>query len=297
MGSPGEWFENNDNAEMHSKATGGGWPHGAWGPTFRAHPMRATTDCPLFDRSARFVIGHRGAPAIVPENTLPSFQAALDAGALAIECDVRLTRDGVAVIHHDPTTDRTAGAPGVLADLPWDALARYDAGGAARHRGVWHGEALRIPSLAEVLQAFPTVPFLFELKVRGCERVVSDLLARHGAAGHCAVAAFDGAAVQGFAGTTIAVGASRAEIVRLLVGATLHLPLSGLPARALYSVPDRAYGVPVPTRAFVRAAHRRGAPVHVWTVDDPARANALWALGVSGVLTNAPDRLRRRDGR
>ena len=61
----------------------------------------------------------------------------------------------------------------------------------------------------------------------------------------------------------------------------------------LLSVPLRWHGLPVPTRAFVRAARELGAPVHVWTVNDAATARRLWARGVAGIVTNVPDVIRR----
>jgi glycerophosphoryl diester phosphodiesterase len=96
-------------------------------------------------------------------------------------------------------------------------------------------------------------------------------------------------ALDAFRRSPFLVGASARDILRLWLA-----PLRGLPELrcVAYSVPWRHRGVlPVPTRRFVRNAHALGASVHVWTVDDPALAQELWARGVSGIVTNDPRRL------
>jgi len=105
---------------------------------------------PMHDpASGPFVVAHRGDSGNAPENTLPAFSAALDAGAPVLECDVHLSRDGVVVVIHDETVDRTTGGVGVVDDLPWDELGRLDAGYAARHGDRFRGT--RIPRLEELL--------------------------------------------------------------------------------------------------------------------------------------------------
>src|SRR4029077_3048407 len=74
------------------------------------------------------VVGHRGAAGIAPENTLPSFEAAWAAGVAWVETDARLTSDGVPVIMHDATLDRTTTGQGPLSAVTWDELQRLDAG-------------------------------------------------------------------------------------------------------------------------------------------------------------------------
>lgn len=87
------------------------------------------------------VIGHRGAAGLVPENTLPSFVRAIELGVDYIECDVRLSRDGHAVIMHDAAVDRTTNGTGPVAELDLEELHRLDA-----------GDGERIPALGEILQ-------------------------------------------------------------------------------------------------------------------------------------------------
>lgn len=228
----------------------------------------------LADPKAFPLIGHRGAPAEAPENTLPSFQRAADLGVDAFEFDVRLTADGAVVVHHDPTLERTT-------DLTGPVLART----LAQLRGT-----TAIPTLDEVLGAFPAMPMLIELKeVAGQERV-RDVILRHGAAGRCLMASEFHEALECFRDGRFLVGASRKDILRLLVGAATGTRPRRVAYHAL-SVPDRQHFIPVATRRFIADAHTLGCPVHIWTVDDPAEAAELLARGANGILTNDPARL------
>ncbi len=228
----------------------------------------------LVDVAAHPLIGHRGAPAEAPENTLPSFQRAAERRVDAFEFDVRLTADGAVVVHHDPTLERTT-------DLAGPVLARTLA---------QLKSATAVPTLDEVLGAFPSMPMLVELKeVAGQERV-RDVILRHDAAGRCLVASEFHEALECFRGGRFLVGASRKDILRLLVGAATGARPRQVAYHAL-SVPDRQHFIPVATRRFIADAHALGCPVHIWTVDDPAEAAELRARGANGILTNDPARL------
>ncbi len=249
------------------------------------------------------IIGHRGASGLAPENTVPSFDLALAEGAEAFEFDVRLTRDRVPVVFHDSTLDRTTDANGPLGERALQDLATVDAGAgftpdAGRSRP-FRGQGVRIPTLAEVLARYPEIPFLLELKeVEAAEPVAADL-SRAGAEDRVVVASFLDEALVPFRRPPFRPGASRREIIRLTLGALVGRRVDD-PALA-YAVPDRYRNlVPVATPRFVRAAARLGKPVHVWTVNDPVRANRLWDAGCAGMITNFPGLLlearRRRFG-
>jgi len=240
----------------------------------------------FLDRTARLVVAHRGASGLRPENTLAAFALARELGADGIELDVRLSRDGVPVVHHDPDLQRSCRQPGEVRDFPAAALARMDAG---------QGEG--IPALATVLEATGDLPLLVELKEVAAARPVLEVIRQGKAAGRVALASFHAAALAPLRGAGIPLGASRPDIAGAALGAALGWPARPVPWQ-FYAVPDRYRDrITVPTRRFIRRAARQGCPVHVWTVDDPARANDLWQLGVSGIITNRPDLLlAARDG-
>ena len=95
------------------------------------------------------IIGHRGASAVAPENTIAAFQAAIDAGADGIEFDVRLTGDGVPVVIHDETLHRTAGVRGRVADMSFDQLSQFD-----------------VPSVAELFDLFKSNQLILYLELK-----------------------------------------------------------------------------------------------------------------------------------
>ena len=240
----------------------------------------------LTDPNVQLVIAHRGASARAPENTLEAFQCALDDGADALELDVRLSRDGVPVVIHDPTLDRTTDRTGTVADLTWAEIQRTNAG-ARHHDSMWTTRQVRVPSLEEVLDGVRDLPLLIEIKAAEAQSAVAEVVTRLGAATRVVVAAFEHRALEEFRGGPIAVGASRRDIARLTLRARTGLPVS-IPPVACFAVPDQWRGLEIPTPRSVALARRCGAPIHVWTVDDPGRALQLWRRGVSGIITNRP---------
>jgi glycerophosphoryl diester phosphodiesterase len=249
---------------------------------------------PLLDLSSRPVIAHRGASGSAPENTLAAFDLAVRQGADAIELDVRLTSDGVPVVLHDATLDRTTASRGRLDALQFAGLREVDAGARfTPDRGrtyPFRGAGLRVPALAEVLREFPRIPILVEVKEPAAQEAVRRVILDHAAAERCLLASEHHAALALFREPRFAVAASGQEIGALYRAALFRRAPQVVPYRAL-SVPERYHGLKVPTRRFVAMARALGCPVHVWTVNDPAAATRLWASGVAGIVTNLPDRI------
>lgn len=249
---------------------------------------------PLLDPSARLVIGHRGAPAEAPENTLPSFLRAAELGAHALELDVHVTADGVPIVLHDPTLDRTTDRGGIASSLAFAEVREADAGARFTPDGgrtfPWKGRGVRVPALAEVLEALPATPLLIEIKDPAARLAVRQALLDHDATGRCVVASVAHRALDVFREPPFLRGASRREILRLWVGSTLGAAWAARDC-LLYSVPERHYHLHVTSERFLAAARRLGRPVHVWTVDAPDAARRLWERGVSGIVANDPGAL------
>ncbi len=243
---------------------------------------------PLLDLAARPVIGHRGAAAYAPENTIVSFRRALELGAEALEFDVRRAADGVAVVMHDPTLDRTTDRTGPVNAVTSKRLSQTDAG----YRFTEHpdaptpfrNEGVTVPTLREVITTFPTTPLLIEIKEPEVQEAVArDLLECH-AAERAVVAGNDWRALEVFANPPFHLGASRRDISRVYFA-------YGKPADACrcFAVPDSFYGLTVPSSRFVQSARGYTSTVHVWTVDDARSALRFWKNGVNGIVTNRPD--------
>jgi glycerophosphoryl diester phosphodiesterase len=254
---------------------------------------------PLLDLTRRLVIGHRGAAARAPENTLPSFQLALDQGADAFELDVHASSDGIPVVFHDATLERTTNLSGPIAARSAAELRAADAGfqftsdGGASYP--WRGKGVGVSPLAEVLEAFPETPIIIEIKDARTQHAVARVLDSHGATERCVVAADDPACVTAFEEPPFLRGSSRPEITRLFLGSLIGFPPRRVNYRLL-AVPDRHHHLSVATRRFFAAARRLHAPVHVWTVNDPARAAQLWRDGACGIISDDPGAMRKADG-
>ncbi len=234
----------------------------------------------LLDPDARPVIAHRGASGQYPENTLLAFAKGLEQGADAIELDVRVTADGVPVVLHDPTLNRTTNGAGPVAAL---ALAQV--------RRVRAAQGERIPTLAEVLESFPAAPLIVELKETGAAAATLRVLRAQRAESRVLLGAFQRGALRAFRGTEFARSPARIEVAWFWACSRVGLAWRGGAYRA-FCVPERSGALHVADARFVTATRRAGLPVHVWTVDDPATAARLRALGVGGIITNYPERMR-----
>jgi glycerophosphoryl diester phosphodiesterase len=250
---------------------------------------------PLLDLSAHPVIAHRGASAYAPENTLPAFELAAAQGADAFELDVRLTRDGAAVVIHDPALERTTSMAGPVRARTLAELRTADAGRWFSADGgrtlPFRGTGVRIPTLAEVLWSFPQMPVMVEVKEAEVQETVRRVLVEERATDRCVVASEQLGALEMFREEPFACGAAGSEISALYRAVLLRRVPRGCSYRLL-SVPLRWHGLTVPTRSFVRAARRLACPVHVWTINDPATARRLWARGVAGLVTDVPNVIR-----
>ena len=250
---------------------------------------------PLLDPSRRPIVGHRGNAAHAPENTLESFRQALAAGAECLEMDVHLSADGVVVVIHDATLDRTTDATGMIADLPIDRIRQADAGARFSPDArsfPYRGTGLRVPTFEEVLREFSDVPLLIEIKTQRASAEARRLIEQYGAEARCVVEAFDGRALDIFRGSRIAVGASSADVKRLLHRVITRRPARALPY-AVMCIPRWMRGIRVPIASLVRLTRPAGCLVHVWTINDPEIARRLWSVGVHGIVSDDPGRMRR----
>jgi len=246
------------------------------------------------------ILAHRGASRAAPENTLAAFAAALRAGADGIELDVRLSRDGVPVVIHDATLDRTTDGRGPVSDATAAELSARDAGS-------WFGPEFRserVPVLSDVLQLFGRdLEFRVEIKhdtfrgARFTAQQVTDVIRRYHP---------DPAAVwiSSFNPGVLAWCrrlAPEAGTARLFSPTASHRAARW--HRGLGWMGVRAVDVPVAATVFragrdriwesrLAVWRRRGFRLAAWTVDDPALLRPLKRLGFQWIITNNPEQLK-----
>lgn len=235
------------------------------------------------------IIAHRGASNWAPENTLAAFQRACALGADGIELDVTLTRDGVPVVIHDDTVDRTTNGKGAVAQMTLEEIRSLDAGSWCSAE--FHGE--KIPTLAEVLQAIGQCGFV-DIELKGTKLKADGLEA-------AAIRAVESAGMQE------RIILSSFNPIRLWRAARLNpdierglLYTDSLPIylrRAWFRPLARPAALhPIHrmvTPGYVRWAREMGYKINTWTVDDPTEMKRLIGLGVDAIITKRPDILRQ----
>lgn len=244
----------------------------------------------LLDPAARPVIGHRGHRAHAPENTLASFLEAVALGVDALEFDLRVSRDGVLVVFHDETLERTTDGSGPVALRTVAELARLDAGARFTRDGgktlPWRGRGVTVSTFDAVVESLPReLPLIIELKTPAATELVRQAIARHRIAHRVIVAGFDPATTRPLRGAGFALGASTPDVIGLVLPALLGRRVGAQRFQAL-CIPPRWHGMPVPIAALARALRGSGTVTHVWTINDPAQAVALWQAGVQGILSD-----------
>lgn len=239
------------------------------------------------------MFAHRGGAKLRPENTFDAFEHGLSLGADGLEFDVHLSRDGEVVVIHDATLDRTTNGAGHVRDHTASELSLLDAGFrfAEDHGYPFRARDVRIPLLREVLDRYRGVPIIIELKGRDPElaRAAVAVAAEADAFGHVCFGGFniDTLRAAREAGAPV-TGAATDEIRQALTLSRIGLP----PVRPSYravQVPEHSGATQVVTSRFVRALHRGGLPVYVWTVDAPDDMHRLLGFGVDGIISDRPD--------
>ena len=243
----------------------------------------------FLDHPGPIPFAHRGGAGDFPENTMAAFEHAVGLGYRYLETDVHVTADGLVAAFHDDILDRVTDRTGRIADLRWSEIQQ------ARIAG-----AHAVPLLEDVLGAWPDVRVNIDPKHDASVIPLVEALRRTQAFDRVCVAAFSDRRLARFrrlTGGQVCTGLGPAEIALLRMASVGGL--SGLspafgPRRPVagtcVQVPVRHGRLLLVDRRFVLAAHRRGLPVHVWTVDDDAEMDRLLDLGVDGIMTDRPSR-------
>lgn len=240
--------------------------------------MRAA-DRPYFP-AGFCALAHRGGTAagVDVENSLAAFAAAVDLGYTHLETDVHTTADGVLVAFHDERLDRVTDAAGAVGALPWAEVRQARIGGREP-----------IPTLDEVLDAFPAARLNIDLKADAAVVPLARTLARHAAQERVCVGSFSTRRIRAFrrlAGGLIATSVAPTGVAWYAFGYGVRRVVA--PAGEALQIPVREErtGVRLVSPGLIRAAHRAGRVVHVWTVNDPAEMHRLIDLGVDGLVSD-----------
>jgi glycerophosphoryl diester phosphodiesterase len=234
-----------------------------------------------------FIASHRGDKGGAPENTLPALQRAIDGDALFVETDVQLTRDGVPVLLHDWTVDRTTNGTGPVWSYRYDTLATLDAGS-------WYSPDFadtRVPTLAEFLAIFApsTKRAIIELKgswTKEQARIVATQIRAADVDDRVLLASFDLMTLKGL--QEVAPTLSRAIVSRTIVGDPAILAAA---CGAVAIITSHAFAADSPD--IVEQIQAAGLVVLLYTLNNPQSWLSATALGVDGIITDRPQQLER----
>ncbi|MHB1138544.1 MAG: glycerophosphodiester phosphodiesterase [Microthrixaceae bacterium] len=251
----------------------------------------------FYDQRFPIAVAHRGGMESAPENTFAAFRAAYDLGFRHLETDVHVTADGVLIAFHDDALDRVTDRSGTIRELPWSEVSAALIGGTEP-----------IPTLDQLLEEFPDIWFNIDAKSDDAVVALAAALRRHGAIARVCAGSFSDERLRrlrSLLGPELCTAASPPEVTQLVATAQVSArtrrqegpdegPRRGVVPRPYQcvQVPVRHGRVTIVTPELVRAAHRRGCHVHVWTIDDPTEMHRLLDLGVDGIMTDRPSVLR-----
>ena len=272
-------------------------------------------------------IAHQGGEIEAPSDTLYAFKTAKRKGADVIETDVHMTADGRVVVLHDETVDRTTNGSGSVEQMTLDQVKQLDAAywfiegegtvhdpGRAADDFTWRGVAtgnrrppkgfepndFKIPTLDEVLEAFPRTLLNIELKPTTAmtgrlEAAVAELLRRHGRSDDVIVASFNDSQVELFKALApeVHTAPGTGQVAAFWASSQGPGPGKPNPQHVALQVPETFNGLTVVSPDFIADAHANNLAVHIWTVNEADDMRRLLRWGADGIMTDRPTLLER----
>jgi glycerophosphoryl diester phosphodiesterase len=262
---------------------------------------RTPDEHPFFDQTTErpLVMAHRGGKGLWPENTLYAFEQAVAMGVDVLEMDFHSTADGVLVLMHDDTVDRTTNGTGPIQALTLEEVKALDAGyhwsSDDGQSHPYRGQGITVPTVEEVFQAFADMPLNIEIKPAepSLAEPFCQLIRDYEMTERVLVASFHQEVMKAFRAECpeVATSAGENEIIVLFALSKLLLERAyTLPAEAV-QVPEYRGNLHVITTRLVKAAHNRNLEVHAWTINAVEDMEHLLDLGVDGIITDYPDLL------
>ena len=226
---------------------------------------------------------------------MPAIDNGMSFGADGLEIDVQLSSDGIPVVIHDPTLDRTTDRTGPVSALTAAELARVDAGFQFAIDGAhpFRGKGIGLPRLDEVLARHTTARIIIEMKGGQPElaRAVAASVTRAGAIDRVCVSSFHQSSVDTIRAEhpEIATSASVREARWTLHRSWVRWPWVSEQPYFAFQVPEFTSRLRVVSPAFVHQVHKQGQVMQVWVVNERDDIRRLLDWGVDGIISDRPD--------
>ena len=229
------------------------------------------------------ILAHRGASGVAPENTMVAFKKALDMGSHGLETDVQMTKDGVLILCHDETVDRTTHGKGFIKDFTLEELRKLDAG--IKFSEEFKGE--RIPTLEELLQLISGQDIILNLELKSgpifypdIEAKVLEMLYKYNYIDNSVISSFNHYSL-------VEVRKLDSDIkIGVLYMAGLYEPWKYAKDLGANAIHPYLYSV---APEIVLGAKLNGVPIAVFTVDEPSMIRKFVSADVEQIITNYPD--------
>lgn len=259
---------------------------------------------PFTGADGLLVMAHQGGDGIRPSSTFGAYQHAAELGADVLEIDIHSTADGVLVVIHDATVDRTSDGTGYVNELTLAELQALDFGyhwpTLQDHENPpevdgypYRGQGYSIATLEEILQAFPDHLYNIEIKqiTPSITAPLCEMLRDYELTPQVLVASFHQEVIEEFREVCPEVVTSAVESeIRTFLLAVLRNQLDDFQTDAVaFQVPEFFGNLRVVSAEFVQAAQANGIAVHVWTVNDAEAMQRMIDYGVDGIITDYPD--------
>ena len=243
------------------------------------------------------VIAHQGGDGLWPGETMFAYQSAVDLGVDVLEMDIHITKDGVLVLMHDETVDRTTDGTGEIESMTLEEIKKLDAGyDWSSDDGVtfpYRGSGLTVATLEEVFTAFPNMHMTIEIKKTNTSMAepFCQLIREYHMQDKVLVASFHDERLKEFRAECPEVATSSAKNETTIFVLMTKGFLSGFYSPVFHSlqVPEESGGITVMTESFVKASHARNLAVEPWTINDEETMRKFIAWGVDGIITDRPD--------
>jgi glycerophosphoryl diester phosphodiesterase len=251
------------------------------------------------------VMAHQGGKGLWPANTLYAFEGAFALGVDVLEMDIHCSADGALVVRHDPSVDSTTDGAGFIRDLSLAELKALDAGYRWTADGgrtfPFRGLGITIPTLEEVLAAFPNTRLNIDIKPEDPAVVplFAQMLSKYGRLENVLVGSFHNDQIRRFR-ERCPQAATAASVRETQVFYGLHcifLARIYAPGAQAFQIPESNSVLRLITPRFISDAHAHNMEVHVWTVNEVADMRRLLDWGVDGIISDYPDRLMALLGR
>ena len=243
------------------------------------------------------VIAHQGGDGVWPGETMLAFRNAVELGVDVLEMDIHITQDGVLILMHDETVDRTTDGTGEIESMTLDELKKLDAGyDWSADDGVtfpFRGQGLQVATLEEVFAAFPDMRMTIEIKKTNASmaKPFCDLIREYDMQDKVLVASFHDERLKEFRAECpeVATSSAKDETTVFVLMTKGFIGSFYSPKFHSLQVPEESGGITVMTESFVRAAHARNLAVEPWTINDAETMRKFIEWGVDGIITDRPD--------